>query len=484
MKKLFTTLAVVCSGLHGLQAQSDTPCSSGIPGAPTLTVGTTCTYVAGTTVGAFQQTTVANAYVPTCGVLGPDVWYRFIAPAGGTVSILTQAGTIVDGVMALYSGTCGAFTQLACSDDVVGLMPTITQSGLTPGATYYIRFWRYGGGTGTFSLCINKPATNNSCSQINPICSGSPTIFTANSGGAAANTVNAGNNYGCLASSPNPSWYYFKIGNPGLLNINISAASDVDFAIWGPFSSIAAAQAACNSYGSPISCSYSFSSTEQVLIPGTVTNQVYVLLVTNYANTIQNITMNNAGGSATTNCSIIALPVGYSAWNATASGKQVLLDWTTESEQNNAYFAVQHTADGVTWETIGAVAGNGTSDHSNTYTFTDKAPLPGINYYRLQQVDLDGTPAFSTIVSASVTDEAALTVYPNPAGDAFMIETRAESIESVTLTDPVGKTYELIYTKTTQGIAVNCGNYAGGVYTLRVNSHDNKQASVRLILER
>jgi len=137
-------------------SQSNSPCTSGTITAPAITVNATCSFQAGTTVGATAQTNSQNGGTPSCGSMGPDVWYSFTAPAGGSVEISTQAGTITDGVMALYSGTCGAFTQLACSDDELTTMPFIAITTLSPGAKYLIRFWQYGGGTGTFSICVKN----------------------------------------------------------------------------------------------------------------------------------------------------------------------------------------------------------------------------------------------------------------------------------------------------------------------------------------
>ena len=135
-------------------SQSNSPCTSGIITAPSIAVNTTCIFQAGTTVGATVQTNSQNGGTPSCGSMGPDVWYSFTAPANGLIEISTKAGTITDGVMALYSGTCGSFTQLACNDDDATTMPFISISALSPGVTHLIRFWNYGGGTGTFSICV------------------------------------------------------------------------------------------------------------------------------------------------------------------------------------------------------------------------------------------------------------------------------------------------------------------------------------------
>jgi len=480
MKKI-PVLLLLCLAVFTSVAQSNNPCS-----APTLTVSTNCTMTASTTVGATQETDAANGGTPSCGSMGPDVWYKFVAPTGGTISLTSQAGSITDGVMALYSGACGSLTQIACSDDAVGLMPAITNSSLTPGATYYVRFWKYGGGTGTFNLCVTKPSANTTCALPNPICSGSPIMFTANTGGTPASTVNPGNNYGCLSTSPNPSWYYMEIATSGVLAIDITAGSDVDFRLWGPFANLAAAQAGCNSYTAAQSpdCSYSTSPTEQANA-NVLAGQVYVLLVTNYANTVQNISINEAvSNTASTNCAIVPLPVGYSSWDVSYFNEQVQLVWTTESEQNNNKFNIQRSSNGLVWETIGLVTGKGNSDQASDYVFYDKQPVSGVSYYRLQQVDSDGKFSYTSILSVSTdSGEISLKVFPNPAEDNFTIRTKGAVIDELLLTDLVGKVYPATYTTDGNDLIVNCEPFAQGSYTVTVISK-GKRTNTRLFIKK
>ncbi|MCB9174100.1 MAG: gliding motility-associated C-terminal domain-containing protein [Flavobacteriales bacterium] len=105
-----------------------------------------------------------------------DVWFSVVIPANGQITITTQPGYgINDGVMALYSGACGALTQVACSDDhnypgsANDLKPYINATGLTPGATYYIRYWGYGTSAGNFGLCVSS-ASNDFCASSLYIC--------------------------------------------------------------------------------------------------------------------------------------------------------------------------------------------------------------------------------------------------------------------------------------------------------------------------
>lgn len=482
MKKIIQSLLVapLCLLTFIANSQSDTPC-----GAPALTVAAGCSYTTGTTAGAAQQTNAANGGTPSCGSMGEDVWYSFVAPASGSIDISTTAGGVTDGVMALYSGACGSLTQMDCSDDAVGLMPEISNASLTPGTTYYIRFWEYGGGSGTFDICVTAvapPAGNTTCTVQTPICSGSPIIFTANTGGTPASTVNPGNNYNCLSTSPNPSWYYLEIATGGNLVVDITAGSDVDFAIWGPFASQAAGNAACNSYGMPLDCSYSIAAVEQVNVAGVVSGQVYVLLVTNYANTVQNITVTNAGGTATTNCGIVTLPVGFSNWDAYLSGDKVRMSWTTESEHNNDYFVVERSSDGLIWEALGFVDGHGSTNNASHYGYTDDNPKEGINYYRLKQVDLNGASNATNVVPVEYRVSVQLHIYPNPTKGNVFVQQDDYTITSVELIDITGRSRSMAISPGTEGVSVDCKELAKGTYTLRsIDELGNAFSSILII---
>ena len=89
---------------------------------------------------------------------------------------------------------------------------------------------------------------NSSCSGMGPICTNVGLNFTANTGVVDASVTDPGNNYGCLMSSPNPSWYYLEISNSGPITMQLSANQDIDFIIWGPFPNLANAIASCGTY--------------------------------------------------------------------------------------------------------------------------------------------------------------------------------------------------------------------------------------------
>jgi hypothetical protein len=90
------------------------------------------------------------------------------------------------------------------------------------------------------------------------------------------------------------------------------------------------------------------------------------------------------------NCTTV-LPVELLSFEAEASGAVSLLTWVTASETNCDYFAVERLNENNVWNEIGRVDGNGTTSQTSYYNYTDEMPYEGVNYYRLRQVDYDGS---------------------------------------------------------------------------------------------
>ncbi len=165
----------------------------------------------------------------------------------------------------------------------------------------------YPGWVATITCSTTQPSTGNDCGTALPFCTGTSYNFPNNT-----NQPNLGS-IDCLLSTPNPVWYYMQIANPGNLNIDISQTDgggwgiDVDFDLWGPFSTLADGCVAIYNGSAPsVDCSYSPSATEQANITGATTGQFYILLLTNYSNTPGTISFSaTTGSTATTNCAIL-----------------------------------------------------------------------------------------------------------------------------------------------------------------------------------
>ena len=117
------------------------------------------------------------------------------------------------------------------------------------------------------------------------------------------------------------------------------------------------------------------------------------------------------------------LPVELTHFTVERQQRQVVLQWTTASELNSDYFDVQRSADGVTWTTIDQVISVGNSSWSTDYEAIDESPLAGWSYYRLQQVDFDGTTDYSPVRAVEFQKATApIRVYPNPSSDYVYVE--------------------------------------------------------------
>ncbi|MDX5394927.1 MAG: T9SS type A sorting domain-containing protein, partial [Hymenobacteraceae bacterium] len=188
-----------------------------------------------------------------------------------------------------------------------------------------------------------------------------------------------------------------------------------------------------------------------------------------------NITTTDSKGGTTTQAVIIefksvtALPVTLIKFTAKTVNQQVKLDWITASEKNNKHFVVERSQDGVTFEAIGTVNGNGTTNTTVMYSFTDKQPLQGQNYYRLMQVDYDGQFEYSSIVAVNLSSTNMTEVYPNPAQHETTVRFFSQDKETVeiTLTDMNGKQVMQSSVVTTAGVievqlqldSINTGMY-------------------------
>lgn len=114
------------------------------------------------------------------------------------------------------------------------------------------------------------------------------------------------------------------------------------------------------------------------------------------------------------------LPVELVSYDVIKSNENALLSWSTASEINCDYFIILHSVDGLNFTEIGTVAGHGNSSDQNDYSFLHFNPKP-LNYYKLVQVDFDGTSYNEGIRVLIFDNENSLVLFPNPAEDRLFI---------------------------------------------------------------
>jgi hypothetical protein len=174
-----------------------------------------------------------------------------------------------------------------------------------------------------------------------------------------------------------------------------------------------------------------------------------------------------------------AMPVVLEYFNAKKSNTVVLLDWTTASEKNNAFFEIQHAADGINWSAIGKIASkNGDSDYRINYTYTHSTPNKGTNYYRLATVDHEEQREYSSIRSITVGhDASAMAVFPNPTYGTIQINSEND-ISNMNIFDLTGRlvtSYNL--SEAVNNYTLDLSNLPKNNYLLQVFFSDGATAS-------
>jgi hypothetical protein len=154
------------------------------------------------------------------------------------------------------------------------------------------------------------------------------------------------------------------------------------------------------------------------------------------------------------------------------------LSWTTGSESNNAYFNLQHSTDGLNFETVAKVnskAPGGNAASALHYSTQNTKPSLGHNYYRLQQFDIDN----NSTINAEIVDlirganGSTVNIYPNPTSDVLNIDlyTSKEQNTTVKLLDMSGRIIKQVEAKSAAGvhkIIISLGEIATGFYTVEV----------------
>lgn len=137
----------------------------------------------------------------------------------------------------------------------------------------------------------------------------------------------------------------------------------------------------------------------------------------------------------------VVLPVELSYFRAKPIGSVVQLRWETTSERNASYFSVEHSLNVADFTPIGRVMASGDATRRQFYSFVDDQSHQMTNYYRLQQVDKDGSKHYSKITALRHDNRLPdLAVYPNPS-DGYSIGLQCNELDPATLqlTDLTGQ---------------------------------------------
>ena len=253
-----------------------------------------CTSAIAVTNGAYTGTTVGATVdgSASCGSSNstPDVWYKYTAPAGGTLALNT-CGSGYDTVLSVHSACPGTSSnQRACNDDCGGSpcggTPSCLSTTVTSGTTYYIRVSGYNGATGSFTLNVSGPTANNdNCANAIVVTNGTYTGSTTG--------MTRDGSASCGSSSTTVDvWYSYTAPATGTLNLNSCGSGyDTVLSVHSGCPGTSSNQLACNDDcgGSP--CGGVASCLSRAVTAGVT----YRIRVSGYNGATGNFTLNVSG---------------------------------------------------------------------------------------------------------------------------------------------------------------------------------------------
>ena len=194
----------------------------------------------------------------------------------------------------------------------------------------------------------------------------------------------------------------------------------------------------------------------------------------------------SVAASVTGGSTLPVLMDGFTA--ALGSDHTILLEWNTQMEINFSHFLVQRSADGLSWEDVGTVQAKGNSAVRLDYSFRDRQPLAGVNYYRLALVNLDNSYTYTEVKVMQVSAIAKMSFFPNPAREYVNVSLGGSTGNAVTvlLVSVSGQVMEEKKAVTGNGevVSLPVQNIAAGMYVLTVVGADGSRESSPMMINR
>ncbi len=188
------------------------------------------------------------------------------------------------------------------------------------------------------------------------------------------------------------------------------------------------------------------------------------------------------------------VPVELTSFAANVVNENIVLEWLTATETNNKGFEIQRSLDNENFNVIGFIDGKGTTTEKQSYSFTDASIAGGTYFYRLRQVDFDGSFEFSNVVETEFlpTEFTLQQNYPNPFNPATTIKFAlpVESKVNITVYNALGQKVTEIANQTfnagLQNVNFDASELSSGMYIYQINAQgingNNFTATKKMIL--
>ena len=302
------------------------------------------------------------------------------------------------------------------------------------------------------------------------------------------------------------NWYVFSPQTGGTIGFQITPASptDYDWAIWGPYNGL---QCPTFTNDPPIRCSSTQllgNGNTGLVAPANDTieqngeyagccgsvddgflrpmdvlaGEIYVMMIDNWDNNSVNFDLDwNLTNGATLDCTP-PLPVTLVKFEAKCDKNRSLLEWTTDSEINNDFFIVEKSGPDLNFKEIGKVFGSGNSQTINHYSFSDTEPNNETAYYRLIQVDYDGSVQYHRIVASNCHDYSFNVVKTNLTSNNLdlLITSGTNEHLTISLYNSTGKLITKEDKELNTGnnsISLNNFNLSKGIYLISIQGEYN-----------
>ena len=204
-----------------------------------------------------------------------------------------------------------------------------------------------------------------------------------------------------------------------------------------------------------------------------------------YVTSTEGIPFGRDGGADVASGSLNAkdvnlLPIELVSFTASCNGNSVNVEWATASEKNNDYFILEKSYDAVNFSEIARIEGAGSSIVETRYSYTDNENYGGEMYYRLQQVDYDGTRTTSEIIVAKCADyelDPTVTVFPNPFRSEVTLSlenfgNKPATVEVFNVMGTLVRTVNIDATGNNYETVLNLEELSAATYTIRISTAD------------
>ncbi len=178
------------------------------------------------------------------------------------------------------------------------------------------------------------------------------------------------------------------------------------------------------------------------------------------------------------------LPITLKSFEGDENKEGITLNWTTSIEKDNNYFILERSKGFNQFEEIGTLntkAPDGNSKEEIHYSFIDESPLPGTAYYRLKQIDKDGTGTYVGLIAFEAEHSGfSPHLFPNPAEDKAYLYLSSENTEDISievrsLDGKIKASYNADILAANKLLELELSNIEAGIYLLEITTNAHKE---------